>query len=490
MADYLAAQEVSSFPIGSFISNICSDLYQLIANAFANSREKNPNLELMINTWISGLDVLRHHGHYEWATFLQYGGEWERLRSINSDASRAWCPYILTRVLQADSNAYYQGKDHFISAWFEGIVEPSIVRQHELTTLLLNIDDQKPVLENSMFVKNDAGRYQISSEDLFEARPAMITRNSASPQGLTIDTLAHMGEQFDRLVQRGEIRAISTYKQTNLDYLRRMLSSMKAIYLELKHTESDDLVQYISLVQYVVGNVIQYCESLVREVDRTFKDLPVLDYFTNGETFPQPGSNEIAYAAQRLRGVARKDGRQPFSNATQSDIFWSIKSFLERSVTNNRIGEFVEFCVLAMCDEGDQSIAQHVRWLRSFVTREIFCEYMRIAREAPEMNNPVWTYVIACLTAVREVYLCVWETITAEDVFAINLLVEDTTAVVSAIFGVVDIIYESANMEVGLYRTACARMFDFLILADHIAYNLTEVSSLHGSLGCKTFSNR
>ena len=175
--EFLAAQEKPAFPAGIVISDICSQLYQVIANSFAKTREKNENLELTINIWISGLAVLCQHRQYDWATFLQYGGEWERLRSIETPNSRVWCPYILTRVLLADSNAYFQGRDHFISAWFEGIVEPTLAKQHALTSLLLNIDDRESVLENSIFVRNEARKYDISSEELFEARPALITRN-------------------------------------------------------------------------------------------------------------------------------------------------------------------------------------------------------------------------------------------------------------------------------------------------------------------------
>jgi len=294
-----------------------------------------------------------------------------------------------------------------------------------------------------------------------------------------------MGRQFDKLAQHGENAPLSICKQTYLDYLHRLLSSMKAIYLELKDTDSEDLVQYTSLAQHVTGNIIQYCASFVKEVDRTFRDLPILDYFTNGETFPQPGSNEIAYAAQRLRGVARKDGRIPFSNGTQSDIFWSIKSFLERSVRNNQIGDFVEFCVLAMCEEDDESIAQHVRLLRSFVMRDIFCEYLKIARETPEINNPVWNYVIPSLRAAREVYSCVWETMIAENTAALNNLVSDMVTLMLGVYAVLDIIYDPRNMDVGPYLSVCCRIFDFVVLVDHIAFYLTGIPGV-----CGTFTLR
>ena len=40
-----------------------------------------------------------------------------------------------------------------------------------------------------------------------------------------------MGKQFERLVQQRDNAAIAGCKQRYLDYLHRMLSSMKSIYL-------------------------------------------------------------------------------------------------------------------------------------------------------------------------------------------------------------------------------------------------------------------
>lgn len=90
--------------------------------------------------------------------------------------SRTWCPYILTKVLKADPNVYFEGQDHFISAWFESIIEPDLEGQHALTELLLNIDGQNAILENSVFARDSNGIYHISVDALFEARPALIVR--------------------------------------------------------------------------------------------------------------------------------------------------------------------------------------------------------------------------------------------------------------------------------------------------------------------------
>ena len=173
--EFVAIQEPSNFPVGQVISAICTHLYRVIANLFA-STAKSQTVGPIIDTWIHGLSILVTHRQQDWTTFLQYGGEWERLRSMNSRTSRAWCPVILTKVLKADPTAYFQGQDHFISAWFESIVEADLGGQHALTELLLNIDDGGTILENSVFARNAEGIYQISADALFEARPTLIVR--------------------------------------------------------------------------------------------------------------------------------------------------------------------------------------------------------------------------------------------------------------------------------------------------------------------------
>ena len=178
MEEFVAAQETPAMAVN--ISNISTHLYQVIANMFASAKPATDNLAPIIDTWILGISVLVRHQQQDWLRFLQYGGEWERLRSTNSGISRTWSPYILSKILSADPRAYFQAQDHFISAWFESIIEPDLTRQHSLTTLILNIDDENTILANSVFARNSAGVYEISSDGLFEARPALIVRTFVS----------------------------------------------------------------------------------------------------------------------------------------------------------------------------------------------------------------------------------------------------------------------------------------------------------------------
>jgi Mus7/MMS22 family len=181
LEEFVAVQETSNFSVGQNISTICTHLYRVIANLFAAAPKSQP-VGPIIDTWIHGLSILVAHRQQDWSTFLQYGGEWERLRSTNSRMSRAWGPVILTKILKADPTAYFQGQDHFISAWFESIIEADLEGQHALTELLLNIDDGGTILENSVFAKNMAGIYQISADALFEARPTLIVRMNPRSQ--------------------------------------------------------------------------------------------------------------------------------------------------------------------------------------------------------------------------------------------------------------------------------------------------------------------
>jgi hypothetical protein len=302
-----------------------------------------------------------------------------------------------------------------------------------------------------------------------------------------------MGKHFEQLVREKDNAATAACKQRHLDCLHQMVSTMKSIYLvtppfskdltsqEMKGTESEDLVQYISLSQHVVGNIIQYCSSFLKEIDRTFKDLPILDYFLSGETFPQPGSNEIVYAAQRLRGIARKDGNRNFSHAIQTQIFWNVKSFLERAVQNSREDEFVEFTVLALGEEDGGGVGDHVRFLRRFVVEDMFCEYFRLARENPSSDSPVWGYVVPISRCVRKVFGCLWETMARENVDAIVDFVDLLVKLSMAMFGVVEIIWDQARLGRIPYIIVCARTFDFMIFVDHVQFYCKDIPALAGT---------
>jgi hypothetical protein len=260
-----------------------------------------------------------------------------------------------------------------------------------------------------------------------------------------------------------------------------MLSSMKTIYIDMKSTSSADLTQYISLAQHVIGNIIQYCTSFVKEIDRTFPDLPVLDYFTNPETFPQPGANEITYAAQRLRGLARKDSLRPFGMGTQTEIFWSVKSFLEKAARNGLEGEFIGFMVLAL-GEGNEGLGDHVAFLRTFVVQGIFCEFLQIAGDTPDIGNPIWVYLVPCLAAIREVYAFVWDSIVREDVDGVEMLLDDLLEITLAMQRISEGVTSRVRREEGgLYSVVCARIFDFIILVDHIVFYLKQEPRHHGT---------
>jgi len=196
LEEFMAAQDnASAFPAGNVLVNICTQLHQVIANLFASFKPAEEHLGPIIDIWIVGVSMAVRHGLRDWAAFLQYGGEWERLRSTNSQISRLWSPYILTRVLAADPTAFSNAPDQFISASFESIVEPEVEQQSSsLTTMLLNIEDQNTILRNPLFRRNSEGVYDITAEALFEARPSLIVCTFSSLTISDIETLWRIWE--------------------------------------------------------------------------------------------------------------------------------------------------------------------------------------------------------------------------------------------------------------------------------------------------------
>ena len=53
-----------------------------------------------------------------------------------------------------------------------------------------------------------------------------------------IDALANIGKRFETLLREGDHAVISICKQRYLDYLHRMLSSMKSIYIVPPYLQS------------------------------------------------------------------------------------------------------------------------------------------------------------------------------------------------------------------------------------------------------------
>jgi len=250
----------------------------------------------------------------------------------------------------------------------------------------------------------------------------------------------------------------------------------------MANSDSEILVQYVSLAQHVVGNIIQHCAHFLKESHRTFEDLPILDFFTNGETFPQPGANEVTYAAQRLRGSARKDSRRPFSNGTQMDIFWSVKSFLEKTVRNNRQRDFLDFCVGAFCEGTEDGLGTHVEALRTFVMQDIICEYFRLVTEAPEITNPTWGYVLPCLAAVREIYAYRWEGLTRENIEGLKGFTGELFRISVAMHAMLSVLaYQLDEHEDGPYVSVCAGVFDFIIFVKHVLFFLKNVGQIQGT---------
>ena len=162
------------------------------------------------------------------------------------------------------------------------------------------------------------------------------------------------------------------------------------------------------------------------------------------------------------------------SNATQTDIFWSIKSFLEKSVRNRQVCDFIDFCALALGEVIGEEISHHIRLLRTFVVQNIFCEYFRIAREAPDAGNPAWAYVLPCLRAVSEIYPSVWNSLVAENICGLEALVDDLISLMIAMHGMLDIISETRRGNGALSVTVSARIYDFAIFAEHVEFYLRD----------------
>ena len=107
-----------------------------------------------------------------------------------------------------------------------------------------------------------------------------------------------------------------------------------------------------------------------------------------------------------------------------------------------------------------------------------------------DVGNPVWGYVVTSLVAVREVCASVWE-MTTKDGDGLEILLDDLLALMVVMHGVSERFAEHVRRgEGGLYSVVCARIFDFVVLVDHVVFYVKQEVQLRGTSAYSDSNNR
>jgi len=252
--------------------------------------------------------------------------------------------------MNCDRASYDENISIFVSAWLVSLVErESMLKyQHTLTTSILNIDMENPLLQNLPFSRNpQSNRFDI---DLAEFRDRRL--------GLISSVFSNMRQVVeDRFLASSEM-AMQLRQEYN-SLLKQVMSAMKWTYQEIQ-LSSSTRGAYVDFVQRVVEFLQQYTSD-IRPVDK---------FFTESSAFPLPTADP-AYVVGKLKGY----GLKLADTGTQKKLAMFLQTVCERAAAETQQTYLIEQfkrSVEGIYEKGDETRPS----LRRFFIEAIFPAYM------------------------------------------------------------------------------------------------------------------
>ena len=247
--DDVADQDPKHEAIEHLHSTVYDGLARLVSNCFgADSSPDDVILIKVLDTWTSVAKLLVLKDVKQWSNYVgAYSPEsWTSLR--NTEQSRKYTAYFMSRVLEEDSSCYEANKPVFLRIWMSCLVErESLLKfQHRLTSALLNVDPSNELFANLPFyVDLHDGRYSISVSDFRVRRLSLISSLLSNMRRNLTEAKNYDRPHYSALLEESR------------DLLRQLMASMKSNYQELGHGTTVGGA-YVDFVHRVVVFVQQH----------------------------------------------------------------------------------------------------------------------------------------------------------------------------------------------------------------------------------------
>ena len=357
---------------------IYESLRRLLSNCFGADVVPEDNfLVKLVETWSSVAQAMVRNGTKTWESFLgTYGPDtWTSL--ADTEQTRKFSVYFLAKIIQEASGVYGECKDHIFKNWVRSLVErESLLKfQHQLTSAVLNLDSNNPLLVNLPFSVNGAtNEYGISIAEFRNRRLSLIS-----------SILANMRESVD-FSNYHNLSDRALKRQEYVEILKTFMTSMKNNYQELGHG-SQMRGSYVEFVQKVVEFLRQYSAEIC----------PVDQFFTDSAAFPLP-VKDPKYVVGRLRnyGLRLQEAR------TLKQLATFAQASSERACVDGQQQYLIEQLHTAMSknfENGDPSKPT----LRSFLVQAIFPAYLDVATS----TSCGWLLAMPILEALRRTMSCI-----------------------------------------------------------------------------------
>ena len=274
-------------------SDIVASVQVVFANVLSNAfgAEIAPDdilLTRLIDVWVQSAKYLVCKGLRSWGNFVnEYNaGAWFQLRDTAQHCK--FTPYVLAKILEADTEAFGQLKAVFMSAWLKCLVEreSTLKYQHLLTAALLNVPSEEQILQNLPFSKTSpTAEYRISLPELRQRRLGVIS-----------SVLSNMLQHYN-LTMLDQPQALPELGRYYAELFRQVMQAMKSNYQDLQLSRSNDTADsnvqgaYVLFVQEVVGFLQQHAIEGICTVDR---------FFLDSSAFPLP-ADDPTYVVGKLK---------------------------------------------------------------------------------------------------------------------------------------------------------------------------------------------
>ncbi|KAI9791877.1 MAG: hypothetical protein M1816_003422 [Peltula sp. TS41687] len=329
-------------------------LARLVSDAFGADKPPEETLLLqLVEVWVSTARMLVDQSLKQWNDYIGDWGHnsWFNLRK--TEQCRKYTGHFMSKIIEANSEAYEIHKPLFLSSWMISLVErDSLLKfQHNLTNAILNVDKPNPLLKNLPFwFRARDGRYSITLIEFSERRLSLIS-----------SLLMNMREEVEELFTVSTNEA-STRRREYAELLKALMGAMKNNYQEL---QQGNVISgaYVDFVQAVVEFLQQYTTDI----------FPVDKFFTDSTTFPLP-AKDPTYVVGRLKNY----GLKLSGGSVHKQLASFVQSVSERAAIDNQQTSLSMQLGDAMASTFEDSVSNRPT-LRSFLMRAVFPAYIEHA---------------------------------------------------------------------------------------------------------------
>lgn len=328
-------------------------LMPLLSNAFGADRfHQDKFLLKLVDAWVATAKLSVLEKQHDWSLYLDKhsASSWSHLRA--TDQTRLFRPYYFARIVESDKSVFKKHKNVFLTEWLVSLAErESMLKyQNTLTSVLLNLNSQDPVLHNLPFARDTQQQYCITLAELRERRLSLISC-----------VLANMRESYET-AQDDSRRDAQKIRQKYAELLGKFMTTMRHNFEEL-HDGSSLRGNYVGFVQQVVELLQQFATEIC----------PVDKFFVDSTAFPLP-HNDPTYVVGRLKSYGLRAG----DLGAQKKLAIFMQTVIERASIDRQQRYLVEQLGRTMgCsfDEGRQTSSS----LRKLLLEGIFPAYLELA---------------------------------------------------------------------------------------------------------------